>query len=428
MSVDAPVFLRSLFDAAVAAAQPANTLADHLPIPAADRNVVVGAGKASAAMAAALEEAWRARGHEDAHGPLEGLVVVPYGYGVPTHSIRVVEAGHPVPNAAGRDAAREIAALASGLGEGDQLIALVSGGGSALLVSPIDGVTLEEKRTVNAALLKSGAAIGEMNAVRKHLSRVKGGRLAALAYPARTTALLVSDVPNDDPATIASGPTVADMSTLADARAVLARYGVAPPTSVTAALNDPANETLGPGDERLARSEHAIIAAPQASLEAAAALAGSCGIAPMILGDSIEGEAREVGRVLAGIARQVRRHGQPAPSPCVLLSGGETTVTVRGDGRGGRNVECLLGLAQALDGAADIFALCADTDGVDGAEPVAGALVMPDTPARAEAQGLSIADALARNDGHGFFEALEDQVVTGPTRTNVNDFRAVLVV
>ena len=423
MNVDAPAFLRALFDAAVAAAQPANVIADHLPDPAPGRNVVVGAGKASAAMAAALEDAWAARGH----GEIEGVVVVPYGHGVSTRSIRVVEAAHPVPDAAGQDAAREIAALAAGLCEGDQLIALVSGGGSALLVSPVDGVTLEEKRTVNAALLKSGAAIGEMNAVRKHLSNIKGGRLAALAYPARTTALLVSDVPNDDPATIASGPTVADLSTLGDARAILARFRIDPPASVAAALGDPANETPSPGDPRLVRSEHVIVAAPQASLEAAAALAMSRDIAPLILGDSIEGEAREVGRVLAGIALQVRRHGQPLPSPCVLLSGGETTVTVRGDGRGGRNVECLLGMADALDGAADIYALCADTDGIDGAEPVAGALLHPDTPARAEAQGSTIAGALARNDGHGFFEALGDQVVTGPTRTNVNDFRAVLV-
>ena len=423
MSIDGPAFLRSLFDAAVAAAQPANVLADHLPDPSPGRNVVVGAGKASAAMAAALEEAWTARGH----GKIEGVVVVPYGHGVSTRSIRVVEAAHPVPDAAGQEAARDIMALAAGLGEGDQLIALVSGGGSALLVSPVDGVTLEEKRAISAALLKSGAAIGEMNAVRKHLSKIKGGRLAALAYPARTTALLVSDVPNDDPATIASGPTVADMSTLGDARAVLARFGIEPPASVAAALRDPANETPSPGDSRLARSEHVVIAAPQASLEAAAALAKGRGVSPLILGDSIEGEAREVGRVLAGIARQVRRHGQPLPGPCVLLSGGETTVTVRGDGRGGRNVECLLGMADALDGAADIYALCADTDGVDGAEPVAGALLHPDTPARAEAQGLKITDALARNDGHGFFEALGDQIVTGPTRTNVNDFRAVLV-
>ena len=423
MSVDAPAFLRALFDAAVAAAQPANVLADHLPEPARGRNVVVGAGKASAAMAAALEDAWEARGR----GEIEGVVVVPYGHGVPTRTIRVVEAAHPVPDAAGQEAAREIMALAAGLGEGDQLVALVSGGGSALLVSPVDGVTLEEKRAVNAALLRSGAAIGEMNAVRKHLSKIKGGRLAALAYPARTTALLVSDVPNDDPATIASGPTVAYMSTLRDARAILARFGIDPPASVAAALRDPANETPSPGDPRLARSEHVIVAAPQASLEAAAQLAMSRDIAPLVLGDSIEGEAREVGRVLAGIALQVRRHGQPLPSPCVLLSGGETTVTVRGDGRGGRNVECLLGLAGALAGAADIYALCADTDGIDGAEPVAGALLHPDTPARAAALGLTVAGALARNDGHGFFEALGDRIVTGPTRTNVNDFRAVLV-
>ena len=423
MIEDPSAFLRALFDEAVAAAQAETFVARHLPAPAPGRNVVVGAGKAAAAMAAALERAW----NDEGRAPLEGIVVTPYGHGAPTRQIRVVEAAHPVPDAAGQDAAGEIMRLAAELGEADQLITLISGGGSALLVAPVEGVTLDDKRAVNTALLRSGAAIDEMNTVRKHLSRVKGGRLAALAYPARTTALLVSDVPGDDPATIASGPTVADESTLAEARAVLARYDIAPPASVATALANPANETPGADDPRLARSEHAIVAAPQASLEAAARLAEAHGIGVMILSDCMEGEAREVGRVLASMALQVRRHGQPLPAPCVLLSGGETTVTVRGDGRGGRNVECLLGLADALDGAPGIHALSADTDGVDGAEPVAGAVIGPDTIARAGALGLSLTEALTRNDGHGFFEALGDQVVTGPTRTNVNDFRAVLV-
>ncbi len=416
-------FLRSLFDEAVRLAQPEQSLRDHLPPRSGGRTVVVGAGKASGAMAAALEDAWEA----DGRGALEGLVIVPYGHGAETRAIRVLEGAHPVPDEAGQAAAREVLAMADGLGTDDQLIALVSGGGSSLLVSPADGLALEDKRAVNAALLKSGAAIGEMNVVRRHLSKLKGGRLAALAYPARTTTLLVSDVPNDDPAIIASGPTVADTSTLADARAILARYGITPPDAVIAALNDPANETPTPDDPRMSRASHTIIAAPQASLEAAAALARAAGVTPMILGDSIEGEAREVGRVLAGIALQVRKHGQPLPAPCVLLSGGETTVTVRGAGRGGRNVECLLGLADALSGAPDIYALCADTDGVDGREPVAGAFVLPDSLARASEVGLSLSDALATNDGHTFFGSLDDQVVTGPTRTNVNDFRAVLV-
>ncbi len=416
-------FLKSLFDEAVRVAQAEYSLRYHLPPRSGGRTVVVGAGKAAGAMAAALEAAWDAEGR----GSLEGLVIVPYGHGAETRSIRVLEGAHPVPDEAGQAAAREVLALAKGLGPDDQLIALVSGGGSSLLVSPADGLTLEDKRTVNSALLKSGAAIDEMNVVRRHLSKLKGGRLAVLAYPARTTTLLVSDVPNDDPSIIASGPTVADASTLADARAILSRYGITPPDAVVAALNNPGNETPMPDDPRMSRASHAIIAAPQGSLEAAAALAGAAGITPMILGDSIEGEAREVGRVLAGIALQVRKHGQPLPPPCVLLSGGETTVTVRGDGCGGRNVECLLGLADALAGAPDIYALCADTDGVDGREPVAGAFVVPDSLVRASAAGLSLPGALATNDGHTFFAALGDQVVTGPTRTNVNDFRAVLV-
>lgn len=415
--------LRRLFDAALTAADPGKAIAPHLPPAPEGRLVVVGAGKASAAMAAALERQLAEAGRP---AP-EGLVVTRYGHAAPCRSIEIVEAAHPEPDGASLAAGERILALAAGLGVGDLLLALISGGGSALLVAPADGVTLADKQAVNRALLRSGAAIGEMNAVRKHLSRIKGGRLAAAAHPAHTLALAISDVPGDDPAVIASGPTVGDATTLAEARAILTRYGIEPPASVAAALADAANESPGPGDPLLARAETRVVAAPQASLEAAAAAARAAGVTPVILGDAIEGEAREVGRVMAGIARQVRRHGQPAAAPCVLLSGGETTVTVRGDGRGGRNVEFLLGLAEALDGAPGIWAIACDTDGVDGAEEVAGAIIGPETPARARAAGRSLAEALAANDGHGFFEALGDQVITGPTLTNVNDFRAVLV-
>ena len=413
-------FLRDLFRAAVEAAMPERVLAQHLPPPPRGRTLVVGAGKASAAMAAALEAAWE--------GPLEGLVVTRYGHAVPCRRIEIVEAAHPVPDAAGRAVAARILELAAGLGEEDLLLALISGGGSSLLSLPAAGLGLEDKQAVNRGLLACGASIGEMNCLRKHLSAIKGGRLAAAAHPARTLALIISDVPGDDPAVIASGPTVGDATTLEQARAILRRYALQVPAAVAAALEDPANETPKPGDPRLARSAWRMIAAPQASLEAAAALARSAGVVPLILGDSLEGEAREVGKLMAGIALQVRRHGQPLPPPCVLISGGETTVTLRGDGRGGRNVEFLMGLAQALAGSPGIFAVACDTDGVDGAEEVAGALVAPDSAARAAALGYRLAEALERNDGHGFFARLGDQVITGPTLTNVNDFRAILIV
>ncbi len=415
--------LRRLFDAALGAAEPGRAISGHLPDAPAGRLVVVGAGKASAAMAAALE-----RQLSEAGRPLpEGLVVTRYGHAVDCQSVEIMEAAHPEPDAASHEAGKRILALAEPLGEGDLLLALISGGGSALMVAPPRGVTLADKQAVNRALLRSGAAIDEMNVVRKHLSRIKGGRLAAAAYPARTLTLTISDVPGDDPAVIASGPTVADRTTLADAWVILARFGVEVPDSIAMALNDPANETPKPGDKRLSCAETRIVAAPQASLEAAAEAARAAGITPVILGDAIEGEAREVGKVMAGIARQVRRHGQPAPAPCVLLSGGETTVTVRGDGRGGRNVEFLLGLAQELNGEPGVWAIACDTDGVDGAEEVAGAIVGPETPAKAERADRTLDDALARNDGHGFFKALGDQVITGPTLTNVNDFRAIYV-
>ena len=418
-ATDPAAFLRDLFSAALAAADPARTVPGHLPPAPPGRTVVIGAGKAAAAMARAVEESWA--------GPLDGLVVTRYGHGVTCRRIEVVEAAHPVPDAAGRDAARRILHMVSGLTADDLVLCLISGGGSALLSLPAPGLSLDNKQAVNRALLKSGADIAQMNCVRKHLSAIKGGRLAAAAAPARVAALIISDVPGDDPATIASGPTVADPTTFADARAILERYGIAPPPAVAAHLAAAVDETPKPGDARLAGARATVIACPQDSLEAAAARERAAGVEPVILGDAIEGEAREVARVMAGIARQVARHGQPAAAPCVLLSGGETTVTVRGHGRGGRNAEFLLALAIALDGARGIHALACDTDGIDGTEDNAGAILGPDTLRRAEAAGLEPKACLADNDGYGVFKSLGDLVMTGPTLTNVNDFRAVLV-
>jgi hydroxypyruvate reductase len=332
-----------------------------------------------------------------------------------------------VPDAAGRAAAARILALAEAAGPDDLVLCLISGGASSLLTLPAPGLSLGDKQAVNRALLASGADIGQMNVVRRHLSAIKGGRLAAAAHPATVVSLLISDVPGDDPAVIGSGPTVPDPSTFADARRILAQHGIEPPAAVRAHLEAAREETPKPGDPRLAAAETILVAGPQASLEAAAARARERGLTPLILGDAIEGEAREVAKVMAGIALQARRHRQPAAPPCVLLSGGETTVTVRGRGRGGRNAEFLLALAVQLKGAAGISALAADTDGIDGSEDNAGALVTPDTLARARALGLDAAERLADNDGHGFFSALGDLVVTGPTLTNVNDFRAILV-
>ena len=412
--------LLKMFEAAIEAAQPEHCVPAHLPAaPGRGRVLVIGAGKASAAMARAVERHWP--------GPLSGLVVTRYGYAVPCERIEIVEAAHPVPDAAGLAAAERMMALVRGLAPEDTVICLVSGGGSALLPLPLDGITLEDKQAVNRALLACGASIGEMNCVRRHLSGIKGGRLAAACHPARVVTLLISDVPGDDPCDIASGPTVGDPSTCADALAIVERYGIALPAKVRAVLESGRGESVKPDDPRLARCETRMIATPQMALEAAAAVARDAGIAPHILGDAIEGEARDVGKVMAGIARQVARHGQPFAPPCVLLSGGETTVTVRGGGRGGRNVEFLLALGLALDGRPGIHALAGDTDGVDGQEEIAGALLAPDTLARAWARGIRPADALQDNDGHGFFGALGDAVVTGPTLTNVNDFRAVLV-
>jgi glycerate 2-kinase len=411
--------LRQMFDAAIAAAQPALCLPAHLPPPPKGRTIVIGAGKASAAMARALEDNWA--------GPLEGLVVTRYGYDVPCQRIEIVQAAHPVPDAAGLAASQRIAQLVAGLTADDLVIALISGGGSSLLVAPAEGLTLADKQAVNAALLASGATISEMNCVRRHLSSLKGGRLGALCHPAQLLTLLISDVPGDSPMDIASGPTVADSTSCLDALAIVQRYQIAMPEAMRALLESGAGETVKPGDPRLQHSNVRMITAPQMALEAAASVAKAAGITPYILGDSLEGEARDVAKTLAGITRQVVLRGQPFQTPCVLLSGGETTVTIRGKGRGGRNVEFLLALAVALGDLDGVFALAGDTDGVDGIEEIAGAILTPDTLARAWAQGMNPRSFLDNNDAHSFFQALGDSVVTGPTLTNVNDFRAILI-
>jgi glycerate 2-kinase len=423
MSVNAVLepraLLRRMFQAAIDAAQPALCVPPHLPRPPRGRLVVIGAGKASAAMARAVEDNWR--------GELSGLVVTRYGYAVPCRRIEIVEAAHPVPDAAGLAGAQRILEAVQHLRPEDLVLCLISGGASALLVRPLPGLTLEDKQAVNRALLTSGATIREMNCVRRHLSAIKGGRLAAACHPARVITLLISDVPGDNPVDIGSGPTVADPTTCADALAILERYAIEVPRTVLAVLESGRGESPKPGDPRLAGSEIRMIATPQMALEAAADVAARAGVAAVILGDRIEGEAREVGKVMAGIARQVGTHGQPCVAPCVLLSGGETTVTVRGHGRGGRNVEFLLALGIALEAQEGVFAIAGDTDGVDGTEEVAGAYLSPDTLARARNKGINARSSLANNDGHSFFEAIGDAVVTGPTLTNVNDFRAVLI-
>ena len=411
--------LRAMFDAAVAAALPERCLPCKLPQPPRGRTIVVGAGKASAAMAAALERHWQ--------GELSGLVVTRYGHAVPCRRIEIVEAAHPLPDAAGRAAAQRVLQMVQGLSSDDLVVCLISGGASSLLALPASGVGFEDKQAVNRALLRSGANIAEMNCVRKHLSAIKGGRLAAAAYPARVVSLLISDVPGDDPDVIGSGPTVPDPTTFADARAVMSKYAIDGPARVLAHLNEAAEETPKPGDSRLNGIQTVMLVTPQDALVAGAEVARKAGVTPVILGDSIEGEAREVASVMAAIARQVARYRQPAPAPCVLLSGGETTVTVRGNGRGGRNAEFLLALAVALRAHPDIYAIAGDTDGIDGTEQNAGCILAPDSLSRAEAQGIRAKAALADNDGYGFFCALDDLVVTGPTFTNVNDFRAILV-
>lgn len=408
-----------MFDAAIAAAQPALCIPAHLPTKPRGRLIVIGAGKASAAMAKAVEEHWP--------GELTGFVVTRYGYAVPCRRIEIFEAAHPVPDARSLEGAERMLATVRNLSADDTVLCLMSGGASSLLVAPIQGLTLDDKQSVNRALLKSGASIGEMNCVRRHLSAIKGGRLAAACHPAKVVTLLISDVPGDQPSDIGSGPTVGDATACADALAILTRYRIELAAHVVEVLRSGRGESIKPADPRLAGNEVRLIATPQMALEAAAEVAKQAGIAVHILGDSLEGEARDVGKVMAAIALQVARHGEPFTPPCILLSGGETTVTVRGNGRGGRNVEFLLSLAIALNGQGGVHAMAGDTDGVDGLEEIAGAYAGPDTLERAWARGLPPRERLDDNDAHGFFEALGDSVVTGPTLTNVNDFRAVLV-
>ena len=420
MAMDpATELLRRMFQAAVEAAQPARCVAAHLPAAPKGRLIVIGAGKASAEMARAVEHNWP--------GPLKGLVVTRYGHAAPCRHIEVIEAAHPVPDEAGVIAARRILEKVQGLNADDTVLCLISGGGSSLLALPLAGITLQDKQALGRQLLTSGASISEINCVRRHLSAIKGGRLAAACHPARVVTLLISDVPGDNPCNIASGPTVGDPTTCADALAIVRRYGIALPGHVLEVLSSECAESVKPGDARLSGIETRLIATPQMALEAAARVAQAAGIGAHILSDRIEGESRDVGQVMAAMAIQVARRGQPFKPPCVLLSGGETTVTVRGDGRGGRNVEFLLSLALALQGEPAVHALAADTDGVDGQEEIAGACVSPDTLQRARSLGIHPANSLERNDAHGFFQALGDGVVTGPTLTNVNDFRAILI-
>jgi glycerate 2-kinase len=416
--------LTGSFQAALAAADPLLIVPPHLPAPPRGRTVVVGAGKAAASMARAVERHW------PAGKTLEGVVITRYGHGLATERIRVVEAGHPVPDEQGEGAAREILSLARGLGEDDLLLALISGGGSSLLAFPVEGVTMADLKAVTRSLLASGAPIQDMNTVRKHLSAIQGGRLA-LATRARILALIISDVTGDDPTHIASGPCAPDPTTYRDALDILARFGVAPPASVAAHLESGARggapETPKPGEAAFIRVENRVIATAQGSLIAAAAFAQAHGVTPMVLGDSVTGEASEVAKVYAALARQVRQYSQPLKPPLALISGGETTVTLRGKGRGGRCTEFLLSLAISLEGLERTSALACDTDGIDGSEDNAGAILTPDALARAAALGLAAKTMLAENDGYGFFRALGDLVVTGPTRTNVNDYRIILV-
>ncbi|HVM84745.1 MAG TPA: glycerate kinase [Candidatus Binatia bacterium] len=407
-----------MFAAAIGAVDPLKIVPGRLPAPPKGRTIVVGAGKAAAAMANAVEDHWQ--------GALEGLVITRYDHGLPTKRIEVVEAAHPVPDESGQQAARRILEKVRGLTKDDLVLCLVSGGASALMAVPGGSLSLADKQAVNKGLLKSGANIAEMNCVRKHLSGIKGGRLAAAAHPARVVTLLISDVPGDDPSVIGSGPTVADPTSVADALAVFEKYKMPLPDAVRRHLASAEAETPKPGDPRLAGNSFDMLGTPQAALDAAAEVARAAGYRPIVLGD-LEGEARDVALVHAGIARQVKRHGQPMAAPAAIISGGETTVTVKGHGRGGRNAEFLLALAVALDGQAGIHAIAGDTDGIDGTEDNAGAVLEPDSLARAAKRGIDAKAKLADNDGYGFFSALDDLVVTGPTRTNVNDFRAILI-
>ncbi|RKT14353.1 hydroxypyruvate reductase [Paraburkholderia sp. RAU2J] len=411
--------LNNMFSAAVDAAQPSRCIAPFLPPPPRGRTIVIGAGKASASMASALEKIWP--------GELTGMVVTRYGYAVQCDRIEIVEAAHPVPAINGLRGTQTMFKLVDGLNEDDLVICLMSGGASSLLSLPLDPLSLEEKKDINRALLSSGAAISEINCVRRHLSAVKGGRLAAACHPAQLLTLLISDVPGDSAVDIGSGPTVADPSTCADALNIIRRYGIAMPLAAMQILESGAGESIKPGNPSLASSDYRIITAPQIALEAAAEVAKAAGIPCYILSDRIEGEARDVGKVMAGIALQVARRNQPFKAPCILLSGGETTVSVKGDGRGGRNVEFLLSLAIALQGEDGVHAIACDTDGVDGRDEIAGAFISPDTLDRAWKSGMNPQASLDNNDGHTFFGGLGDSVICGPTLTNVNDFRAVLV-
>jgi len=413
-------FLLELYGSAVGAVSAEKCLPAYLPEPPKNgRTLVIGAGKGAAAMARAVEQHWK--------GDISGLVVTRYEHGVDCQHIEVVEAAHPVPDEAGRAAAGRMLEMVKGLTENDLVLCLITGGGSALLSLPAPGISLEQKQALNKALLRSGATISEMNCVRKHLSAIKGGRLALACAPARVVTLLISDVPGDDPGVIASGPTLPDPTTCDDALAVLKKYRIEVPPNVRKHLETGEGETPKPGDPRFARNEHHVIAIAQDALEAAADYAEQAGIKPYILSDGIEGESRDVALVHAAMAKQVASRGQPFQKPCVIISGGETTVTVRGSGRGGRNAEFLLSLAVALEGHPDIHAVACDTDGIDGSEDNAGALYSPDSLARGAEKDLRAKTLLENNDGYGFFSALDDLVVSGPTRTNVNDFRAVLI-
>ena len=417
--MDQRQLLRDMFQAAVQAASPEHTIKNYLPEAPRGRTIVIGCGKAAATMAKAFEDSWE--------HPLEGLVVTRYGHGVPTQKIKVMEASHPIPDAESMKAAVAIQALVKDLNKEDLVVFLASGGGSSLLTLPADGISLEEKKLLNSKLLQSGANIKEMNCVRKHLSLIKGGRLAQTIWPARCVTLAISDIPGDDLSVIASGPTEPDDTTRNDALDILRKYKINEPRSILKYMTDFRSETPKPGNQIFQNASSHLISTPQRSLEAAAKVAQANGYRPVILGDAIEGEAREVATVMSGIAKQVAKYDQPEKKPCVLLSGGETTVTVKGGGRGGRNAEFLLALAIELNGNEKIWAFSGDTDGIDGTEDNAGALVSPDSLARAQKIGIDAKHSLADNDGYTFFEKLNDLVVTGPTLTNVNDFRAIII-
>lgn len=423
MSIDNPrQFLLDLYSSAISAVSAAKSLPQYLPKPVpGGRTIVIGAGKGAAAMAKAVEDHWQG-------GDLTGLVVTRYDHGLPCKHIEVVEASHPVPDAAGRDAAKRMLKIVQGLTEKDLVLCLISGGGSALLALPSENISLEQKQQINRKLLRSGASISEMNCVRKHLSDIKGGRLALACAPAKVVTLMISDIPGDDPGIIASGPTLPDPTTCEDALAILKKYQIDVPENVLKHLESGEGETPKPGDSRFARNESHIIATAQDALEAAANTARENGVTPYILSDCIEGEARDIALMHAAMARQVIQRGQPFQKPCVIISGGETTVTVKGNGRGGRNAEFLLSLAIALDDLPGVYAIACDTDGIDGSEDNAGALYVPDSIARAESLGIRPLKMLENNDGYGFFSTLNDLIVTGPSRTNVNDFRAILII